>query len=56
VEVLQGLAAGDTVLLGPSPAPGAGCAPTPRPRKARCQARGPAGGSAGAALSNAMGR
>ena len=55
VEVLQGLAAGDTVLLGPSPAPGA------RVRADTTAVRplpgaGPAGGSAGAALSNAMGR
>lgn len=55
VEVVQGLAAGDTVLLGPSPAPGA------RVRADTTAVRplpgaGPAGGSAGAALSNAMGR
>lgn len=58
VEVLQGLAAGDVVLLAGAPAPGsrvradtvAGAAlarPNPRPGN---------GGDAGAALSNAMGR
>lgn len=54
VEVLQGLAAGDTVLLGPSPAPGG------RVRGDTSAALPPHGagsvGSAGAALSNAMGR
>lgn len=53
VEVLDGLAAGDVVLLGAAPADGARVTPdtqtalTPRPR---------AGDDAGTAMSNAMGR
>lgn len=52
-EVLEGLAAGDLVLVGPAPAPGQRVKTDtglPLP------ARGGAGGDAGSALTNAMGR
>lgn len=52
-EVLEGLAAGDLVLVGPAPAPGQRVkidTGLPLP------ARGGAGGDAGSALTNAMGR
>ena len=53
-EVLQGLAAGDTVLLGAAPAPGARVKADPA-AGAALTARTSAG-DAGAALTNAMGR
>jgi len=54
VEVLEGLAAGDAVLVGPSPAPG---------KRVRADLQAPAAvrargtkEAAGAAMTNAMGR
>lgn len=53
-EVLQGLAAGDTVLLGPAPDPGSRVRVSTSAAAALATASG--GGNAGAAMSNAMGR
>jgi HlyD family secretion protein len=53
-EVLQGLAAGDTVLLGTAPAPGGRVKADPA-AGAALATRG-SGGDAGSALTNAMGR
>jgi len=54
-EVLQGLAAGDTVLLGASPAPGSRVRAT-LPAVAAAGAAASKGGDGGAAMSNAIGR
>ena len=61
VEVLQGLAAGDTVLLGTAPPPGSrvrmNAAATPAGAAAvAAVAKKGSGDNAGAAMSNAMGR
>jgi len=53
-EVLQGLATGDTVLLGAAPAPGARVKAEPVAGAARSAKDG--AGNAGSALTNAMGR
>ncbi len=54
-EVLEGLAAGDRVLLGAAPAPGKRVRAGTTPRAATAS-RGRAGEDAGSALTNAMGR
>lgn len=55
-EVLQGLAAGDTVLLGPSPGPGQRVRSDPSAAPPLAGNGRPAGEGAASALSNAMGR
>ena len=64
-EVVQGLAAGDTVLVGAAPAPGARVRAQAAPTNAthathattgNAPAAKPAGGDAGSALTNSMGR
>ena len=60
VEVLQGLAAGEAVLVGPAPAPGSRVrvtlVPAPTGNQGGASAAGRRDGDAGAAMSNAMGR
>jgi HlyD family secretion protein len=56
VEVLEGLTAGELVLLGPTPPAGSRVKPEPIDAQAARSARPRPGGDAGTALSNAMGR
>lgn len=54
VEVIEGLSAGEAVLVGPAPGPGARVRSVPGAAAAAPQAR--SGGDAGTAMTNAMGR
>ena len=54
VEVIEGLSAGEAVLVGPAPSPGARVRSVPGAAAAAPQAR--SGGDAGTAMTNAMGR
>ncbi len=56
VEVIDGVADGDTVLVGASPLPGRRVRPQPLAPGAATPVHGAAAGNGGAALSNAMGR
>ena len=56
VEVIDGVADGDTVLVGPSPQPGRRVRPQPIETATATGTRGAKVGDGGTALSNAMGR
>ncbi|MEO5735082.1 MAG: efflux RND transporter periplasmic adaptor subunit [Rubrivivax sp.] len=56
VEVIDGVADGETVMVGPSPLPGQRVRPQPVDPDAATPTRGAKAGEGGAALSNAMGR
>jgi hypothetical protein len=56
VEVIDGVADRETVLVGASPLPGRRVRPQPMEPMIAADARGATAGDGGAALSNAMGR